>query len=195
MYLNQMYEWHLGSTSMKYFPPLDRNRPAWEARVRALENLASQEDDPIVVAMSGYLLALDEMCDLQHVQVRRMTTRVEAAEAHWRRARVELAKAEACTSHVKSRVVALEEELLEQAIRHNKLLRGMYLVECAKRKERYPESANPPILEGIPLFPTAGSHKRMCESVPPTLPTSPHGEGTSNKDVLGHCAKPEEEDP
>jgi hypothetical protein len=24
-YLSQMYEWHLGPTSMKYFPPLDRN--------------------------------------------------------------------------------------------------------------------------------------------------------------------------
>jgi hypothetical protein len=32
-YHSQMYEWHLGSTSMKYFPPLDRNRLAWEARV------------------------------------------------------------------------------------------------------------------------------------------------------------------
>jgi uncharacterized coiled-coil protein SlyX len=49
---------------MKYFPPSDHNRPAWEARVRTLESLASQEDDPTVVAMSGYLVALDELCDL-----------------------------------------------------------------------------------------------------------------------------------
>jgi hypothetical protein len=40
-YLSQMYEWYLGPTSMKYFLPLDRNRPAWEARVRTLESLAS----------------------------------------------------------------------------------------------------------------------------------------------------------
>jgi hypothetical protein len=78
-YLSQMYEWHLGPTSMKYFPPLDRNRPAWKAGVRSLESLASQEDDPTVVAMSRYLLALDELCDLQHDQVRRMTTHAEAA--------------------------------------------------------------------------------------------------------------------
>jgi hypothetical protein len=32
--------------------------------------------------MSGYLLDLDELCDLQHDQVRLMTTRVEAVEAH-----------------------------------------------------------------------------------------------------------------
>jgi hypothetical protein len=145
-YLSQMYEWHLGPTSMKYFPPLNYNQPAREARVRTLESLASQEDDPTVVAMSGYLLALDELCYLQHVQVRRMTTRAKAADAHWRKARVELAKAEARVAHTKSHVVALEEELLEQADRHSKLLRGVYLLEHAKRKERHPESADPPIL-------------------------------------------------
>jgi uncharacterized coiled-coil protein SlyX len=194
-YLSQMYEWHLGPTSMKYFPPLDRNRPSWEARVQTLESLASQEDDPTVVTMSGYLLALDKLCDLQHVQVRRMTACVEAAEACWRKARVELAKAEARAAHTESCVVALEEELLEQADRHNKLLRGVYLVERAKRKEHHPESADPPILEGIPLFPAAGPQKRMCESVPPTLLTSPHDVGTGGKEVLGDRAKLEEEDP
>jgi hypothetical protein len=93
-----------------------------------LEDLASQEDDPIVVAMSGYLLALDKMCDLQHVQVRHMAARAEAAEARWCKARVELAKVKACAAHAKSHVVALEEELLEQSDHHNKLLRGVYLV-------------------------------------------------------------------
>jgi hypothetical protein len=29
-----------------------------------LESLASQEDDPTIIVMSGYLLALDELCDL-----------------------------------------------------------------------------------------------------------------------------------
>jgi hypothetical protein len=191
-YLSQMYEWHLGPTSMKYFPSLDRNRLGWQARVRSLESLGSQEDDPIVVAMSGYLLALDELCDLQHDQVRRMTAR---AEVRWRKARVELAKAEAHDAHTESHVVAFEEELLEQDDRHSKLLRCVYLVERAKRKECHPESVDPSILEGIPLFLAAGPHKRMCESVPPTPPTSPHDVGTSGKEVLGDRAKPEQEDP
>jgi hypothetical protein len=52
--------------------------------------------------MSGYLLALDDMCEHQYVQVRRMITRAEVAEARWRRARVELAKAEAHASHAES---------------------------------------------------------------------------------------------
>jgi uncharacterized coiled-coil protein SlyX len=97
---------------MKYFPPLDHNRPIWEARVRTLESLASQEDNPTVIAMSGYLLALDELCDLQHDQVRRMTARAEAVEARWRKARVELAKVEARAAHTESHAIA-SEELLE----------------------------------------------------------------------------------
>jgi hypothetical protein len=124
--------------------------------------------------------------------VKRMTTCIEVAKARWRMSRVELFKAEACSAHIESRAVALE-ELLEQADRHSKLLRGAYLVECAKRKERHPESADPPILEGIPLFPMVSPCKRMCESVPPTPPTSPHDEGTNGKEVLGDCAKPEED--
>jgi hypothetical protein len=94
-----------------------------------------------------------------------------------------------------SRVIALEEELLEQADRHSKLLRGVYLVERAKRKDCHPESADPPILEGVPPSPVASPPKRMCESVPPTPPTSPCDEGTHGKEVLDDRAKPEEEDP
>jgi hypothetical protein len=41
---------------------------------------------------------------------------------------------------------------MEQADHHGKLLRGMYLVEHAKRKELHPQNADPPILEGIPLY-------------------------------------------
>jgi hypothetical protein len=84
--------------------------------------------------MSGYLLALDDLCEHQYVQVRRMTARAEVAEARWLKARVELAKVEAHAAHAESHVVALEEELLKQADRHNKLLRGVYLVECAKKR-------------------------------------------------------------
>jgi hypothetical protein len=160
-----------------------------------LESLASQEDNLTVISMSGYLLALDELCDLQHDQVRRMTACAEATETHWCKARVELAKAEARATHTESHVITFKVELLGQADRHSKLLRGMYLVEHAKRKERHSESADPPILEGIPLFPSVGPHKRMCESVPPAPSTSPHDMGTSGKGVLGDGAKPKEEDP
>jgi acyl-ACP thioesterase len=84
--------------------------------------------------MSGYLLALDDMCDRQILQVKRLTARAESAKAHWCKSRVELAKAEAGAAHAESYVIALEEELMELADHHSKLLRGVYLVEHTKRK-------------------------------------------------------------
>jgi hypothetical protein len=50
-----------------------------------------------------------------------MTARAEAAEARWRKARVELDKAEARAAHAKSHVIAFE-ELLGQDDHHSKLL-------------------------------------------------------------------------
>jgi hypothetical protein len=111
-YLCQMYEWHLGPTAMMYFPPLDRNRPTWEAIVQTLENLGALEDDPIVVAMAGYLLALDDMCNQQGLQVKSLIARAEVAESRWCKAQVELSKAEACVANAESHVIALEEELM-----------------------------------------------------------------------------------
>jgi hypothetical protein len=48
---------------MKYFPPFNRNCPAWGARVNTLEGLGPHEEDPTIVAMASYLLALDKLCD------------------------------------------------------------------------------------------------------------------------------------
>jgi hypothetical protein len=77
-YLCQMYEWHLGPTAMMYFPTLDHNWHVWEARVRTLENLGALEDDPTVVAMAGYLLALDNMCNQQVLHVKSLIAHAEA---------------------------------------------------------------------------------------------------------------------
>jgi hypothetical protein len=59
--LYQMCELHLSPTPMKYFPPLDHNHPAWEARVRSLEGLRPQEEDPTIMAMARYLPAQDKL--------------------------------------------------------------------------------------------------------------------------------------
>jgi hypothetical protein len=120
--LYQMCESHRGPTSMKYFPPLDRNRPAWEARVRTLEGLGPQEEDSIVMAMASYLLALDSLCDQQCAQARSMTGHAELSKRRWRKSRVELVKYEARVVHAESRVMALEDELSDQADRNSRLL-------------------------------------------------------------------------
>jgi hypothetical protein len=174
-YLCHMFEWHLGSTPMKYFPPLDRNRPAWAARIRNLDSNAGTEKDPTIVAMSGYLLSLDDLCDQLHQRVRDLIQRAEKAESHWRRAKLALAQAEARAAEAESRFAAAEENLREQADRHSQLLRGVYLVDRAKRKEHHPRiGTEPHILEGIPLYSLSQPRRRIGESVPPTPSVSPH---------------------
>jgi hypothetical protein len=66
----------------------------------------------------------------------------------------------------------------------------MYLVEHAKRKELRLQNADPPILEGIPLYQLSNPQKRICEPVPPTPPTAPRDEGSHKKESLGDQAKP-----
>jgi len=187
-YLCQMFEWHLGSTPMMYFPPLDRSRPAWAARIRNLESPAGTEKNPTVVAMSGYLLSLDDLCDQLHQRVRDLIQRAEGAESRWRRAKLAVAQAEARAAEAESRLAVAEENLREQADRHSQLLRGVYLVDRAKRKERHPRTAAElPILEGIPLCSSSQPRRRICESVPPTPPASPRDPGNSDPEdrVIG----------
>jgi hypothetical protein len=180
-YLCQMFEWHLGSTPMKYFPPLDRSRPAWAARICNLESPARTEKNPIVVAMSGHLLSLDDLCDQLHQRVRDLTQRAKGAESRWHKAKLALAQAEARAAEAESRLAVAEENLREQADHHSQLLRGVYLVDRTKRKGHHPRTAaESPILEGIPLCPLSQPRRRICESMPPTFPASPRDPGNSD---------------
>jgi hypothetical protein len=45
---------------MRFFPPLEKNRPVWLARMEALQG---QEDNPTMKYMTTYLIALDEQHD------------------------------------------------------------------------------------------------------------------------------------
>ena len=159
---------------MKYFPPLDRNRPAWAARIRNLESTTGTEKDPTVVTMFAYLLSLDDLCDQLHQPVKDLIQCAERAESCWRKTKLVLAQAEARAAEAESRLAAVEENLREQADRHSQLLWGLYLVDRVKHKERHPRTAaEPPIIEGIPLYSLSQPHRRIGESVPPTPPTSP----------------------
>ena len=134
----------LGFHPHEVLPSLDRNRPAWAARIRNLESTAGIEKDPSVVAMSAYLLSLDDLCDQLHQRVEDLILRAERAESRWRKTKLALAQAEARAVEAESRLAAAEENPREQADRHSQLLRGVYLVDRVKRKERHPRTATEP---------------------------------------------------
>ena len=62
-YLCQIYEEPIARTPMRFFPPLEKNRRVWGARMEALQGWDTQEDSPTVVHLTMYLLALDEQYD------------------------------------------------------------------------------------------------------------------------------------
>ena len=62
-HLCQIYEEPIARTPMKFFPPLQKNRQVWRARMEALQGRDVQEDSPTVVQLTMYLLALDELYD------------------------------------------------------------------------------------------------------------------------------------
>ena len=69
-YLCQIYEEPIDRTPMRFFPPLDRNRRAWRARMEALQGWDAQEDSPTMVHLTTYLFALDEQYDRQALELR-----------------------------------------------------------------------------------------------------------------------------
>jgi hypothetical protein len=124
-----------------------------------------------------------------------MTSHAELIERRSRKSRVELAKFEAHTVHADSRVMALEDELSDQADHNNRLLHGLCLLEHAYRREHHTGSTDPPILDGFSLPRTADHPFRTCESMPPAPPPTPYGQGADNQDMFVDCVRPEEGDP
>jgi len=122
----------------------------------------------------------------------------ERTESCWHKTKLALAQAEARAAEAKSRLAVAEENLREQANRHSQLLGGVYLVDHAKRKERHPRTAaEPPILEGIPLYPLSQPRRRIGESVSPTPPASPRDLGNSDPEdrVVGFSSQVVPADP
>jgi hypothetical protein len=112
--LCQIYEEEVADTPLRFFPPFQRNRPVWMARMRALEGKQLLEDDPTVVHLTAYLLTLDAQYDFLARQHRQMIARAEDAEKRNRKLHVDLTSAQARVSALESRE-AIAVEALKQA--------------------------------------------------------------------------------
>ena len=91
-YLCQIYEEPIARTPMRFFPPLDKNRRAWRACMEALQGQDAQEDSPIVVHLTTYLLALDEQYDRQALELGSCLHRAKEAKIFNRMLQVQLVR-------------------------------------------------------------------------------------------------------
>jgi hypothetical protein len=162
--LCQIYEEEVADTPLRFFPPFQRNRPAWMARMRALEGQQLLEDDPTVVYLTAYLLTLDAQYDFLARHHRQMIARAEDAEKRNRQLHVDLTTAHARVAALESCEVIVVEALKQAKDEHVQKLIEAYLVTHNQRRAlriQEPVSSNPvqpmrakdpQILEGHPVF-------------------------------------------
>jgi hypothetical protein len=93
-----------------------------------------QEDNPTVVHLTSYLLALDEQYDRQASELREGLHRAEEAEIFSRMLKVQLAKAHASLAATESREAAMAEAIKVDQDRHAQELEDAYLATRAKRR-------------------------------------------------------------
>jgi hypothetical protein len=124
-----------------------------------------QEDNPTVVHLTSYLLALDEQYDQQASELRECLRRAEEAEIFSRMLEVQLAEAHANVAAAESQETAMVEALKVDEERHAQELEDAYLVTRAKRRTLATERQEPLILEGISVHPL--ERRRTGIAAPP----------------------------
>ena len=137
--------------------------------MEALQGQDEQEDSPIVVHLTTYLLALDEQYDQQVLELRTCLRQAEEAEIFSRMLQVQLAEAHASAAAAESRETAMSEALKEAQNRHVHQLGEAYLFTRAKRRTLATKRKDPLIVEGIPVHPPK---RRTGVAVPPAPPPS-----------------------
>jgi hypothetical protein len=154
---------------MRFFPPLDKNQGVWWVRMEALLGQDVHEDNPTVVYLTTYLLALDEHYDRQASKLRGCLHRAEEAEIFSRMLEVQLAEAHANVAAAESQETAMAKALKVDEDRHAQELADAYLVTRAKLRMLWVDRQEPLILEGIPVHPPK---RRRTRAVPPAPPPS-----------------------
>jgi hypothetical protein len=141
----QIYE-EVADTPLRFFPPFQRDRPVWMARMRALEGKQLLEDDPTVVYLTAYLLTLDAQYDFLARHHRHMIARAEEVEKRNHKLHVDLTTAQARVAALESREVIAIEVLKQAKDEHVQKLMEAYLITHNQRRAlriQEPASSNP----------------------------------------------------
>jgi outer membrane murein-binding lipoprotein Lpp len=78
--LCQNYNRVIFETPLRYFPPSNKNTPAWRKRLQALSGRDPTEDDPTIFYIAGYLHTLDNQYDDLASHCTHLNSRVESLE-------------------------------------------------------------------------------------------------------------------
>jgi hypothetical protein len=132
--LCQIYEEEVVGTPLRYFPPFQRDRPVWMARMHALKGQQQLEDDPTVMYLTTYLLTLDARYDLLAQHQRQMIARAKDAERSNHQLHVDLTIAQARITALETHEVIAVEALKQAKDEYIQKLIEAYLVTHNKRR-------------------------------------------------------------
>jgi hypothetical protein len=102
-----------------------------------------REDNPTVVHLTSYLLALDEQYDRQASELRECLRHAKEAEIFSRMLKVQFTKAHANLAAAESRETAMAEAIKVDQDRHAQELEDAYLATRAKRRMLATEGQDP----------------------------------------------------
>lgn len=163
----QVYKRLIVRTPMRLFPPLLRDSPVWQSRMQTLQGRTLMQDDPTVVFMTQYLLALDEHYDQQARRLKRCIRRAKEAEVQIWQLYIRVTEAHARAAAAENREAIAVEALKLGEDRHTQQLKDAYLITQAKSRMITVDGQQHPVLDGIPIT-FARSPDEGTSAPPPT---------------------------
>jgi outer membrane murein-binding lipoprotein Lpp len=164
--LCESYSGVIIETPLRYFPPSNKNTPAWRKRLQALSGRDPIEDDPTIVYMAGYLHTLDNQYDDLASHCTHLNSRVESLEQKVR----ELTREKA--SLQESLEIAEDEETnTREAYRTLKMDYDKKLKKLAPARKIHKKTKS------------QGCQTEQKEEAPPALPPTRIGNSSDTEDM------------
>jgi hypothetical protein len=156
--LCQNYNRVVFETPLRYFPPSNKNTPAWRKRLQALSGRDPTEDDPTIVYMAGYLHTLDNQYDYLASHSTHLNSRVESLEQQVReltrekaslQESLEIAEGKESNTHQAYRTLKMDyDKKLKKLAPANKIRKKTRRQGCqTEQKEEAPPALPPTRIE------------------------------------------------
>jgi len=164
--LCQNYSRVIFETPLHYFPPNNKNTPAWRKRLQALSGRDPTEDDPTIVYMAGYLHTLDNQYDDLASHCTHLNSWVESLEQQVRELTREKASLQESLEIAKSEETNTREAYQTLKMDYDKKLKKLAPAKKICKKTR-----------------SQGCQTEQKEEAPPALPPTRIGNSSDTEEM------------
>jgi outer membrane murein-binding lipoprotein Lpp len=164
--LCQNYSRVVFETPLRYFPPSNKNTPAWRKRLQALSGRDPTEDDPTIVYMAGYLHTLDNQYDDLSSNCTHLNSRVESLEQQVKKLKREKASLQESLEIAEGEETNTREAYRTLKMDYDKKLKKLAPAKKIRKKTR-----------------SQGCQTEKKEEAPPALPPTRIENSSDTEDV------------